>query len=103
MEPLNDNELRELLRQWDAPAAPAHLERIVFGDLRKNRWHRWLMSGAIRVPVPVLALLMVALVSALTMAVSRKPEPPVQEISLSDFQPVSELKPRVYRRANENN
>ena len=47
MEPLNDNELRDLLRQWEAPAAPQHLERRIFGEPRKKPWYRWLLTGSI--------------------------------------------------------
>ncbi len=104
MEPLNDNELRNLLHQWEAPLAPPHLERRIFGETPKRPWYRWLVTGSIRVPVPVFALLLV--LSALTYVLSRsRQDPPalVREVSLSDFQPVAELKPRIIRRANENN
>ena len=104
MEPLNDNELGDLLRQWEAPAAPPHRERRIFGEPRKQPWHRWLLTGSIRVPVPVFVLLLV--LSALTYVLPRsRPAPPafVREVSLSDFQPVTELKPRIIRRVYESN
>ncbi len=100
MEPLNDNELSHLLRQWEAPAAPPHLERRIFGKPRKQPWHRWLLMGSIRVPVPVFVLLLLVL-SALTYFLPRtRPAAPAPapELSLSDFQPVAELKPRIIRR-----
>jgi quercetin dioxygenase-like cupin family protein len=55
---MDDRELNGLLREWTAPDAPPHL--------RPRRAHRsplrWLISGVIRVPVPVaLALLLAAL------------------------------------------
>lgn len=56
---MDDRELNRLLREWKAPDAPP--------DLRFPRAHgsrlRWLVAGAIRVPVPValVALLLVAL------------------------------------------
>jgi hypothetical protein len=51
MEPLNDNELNQLLRQWEAPAAPPTLKSPV-NPSRHSAW-RWLWSGRIPVPVPV--------------------------------------------------
>jgi quercetin dioxygenase-like cupin family protein len=56
---MDDRELNRLLREWRAPDAPP--------DLRPRRAHRsrlrWLVTGSIRVPVPVAlaALLLVAL------------------------------------------
>lgn len=104
MEPLNDNELRDLLRQWEAPAAPPHLERRIFGEPGKQPWHRWLLTGSIRIPVPVFVLLL-AVLSALTYLAPHKRQvapAPTREVRLSDFQPVAELKPRIIRRAYEN-
>ncbi len=99
MEPLNDSELHDLLRQWDAPAAPPHLERRIFGGPRKRPWYSWLLTGSVRVPVPALVLLLVIL-GALTYVLR-----PVSthEVRLSDFQPVSELKPKIIRGIYENN
>lgn len=105
MEPLNDNELRDLLRLWEAPAAPPHLERRIFGGLRKPPWYLWLLTGWIRVPVPALVLLL-AMLSALTYFLPRNRQAlPVSthEVRLSDFQPVAELNPRIIRRADESN
>lgn len=105
MEPLNDNELRHLLRQWEAPAAPPHLERRIFRGLPKRPWYRWLLTGSVRVPVPALILLLVIL-AALTYVLPRNRQAlPVsgREVRLSDFQPVSELKPRIIRGVYENN
>jgi len=46
---MDDRELNRLLREWRAPDAPP--------DLRPRRAHpsrlRWLITGGIRVPVPV--------------------------------------------------
>jgi hypothetical protein len=103
MEPLNDNELRDLLRQWEAPAAPVHLEHRIFGA-PTTPW-RWLLTGSIRVPVPAFVLLLLVF-SALTYVLHRSRQitsAPVQEVRLSDFQPVAELKPRVIKRAYEAN
>jgi hypothetical protein len=108
MEPLNDGELRELLDKWEAPGAPAMLERRIFGDSErgKQRWYRWLVSGSIRVPVPVAAVLLAVLllVWSLRPAGPRSGSAPVaHELAFSDFRPVKELKPRVVRSNYEGN
>ena len=51
MEPLDDKELNQLLRKWEAPAAPAVL-RVATMRSRPTIWN-WLWSGRIHVPVPV--------------------------------------------------
>ncbi len=105
MEPLNDNELHDLLHQWKAAAAPPHLERRIFGELRKQPWYRWLLTGSIRLPVPVFVLLLLVLstLSYVLPRARRAPPAVLREVRLSDFQPVAELKPRIIRRAYENN
>ncbi len=50
MEPLNDNELNQLLRRWEAPDAPQSLR--ISSVPRVSLW-RWLWTGRIHVPVPV--------------------------------------------------
>jgi hypothetical protein len=61
MEPLSDRELKDLLRRWEAPAAPASL-RIPVGRPHQSLW-RWLWVGRIHVPVPVGAGLLLAVVA----------------------------------------
>ena len=56
MEPLNDEQLKEVLREWRAPEAPAHLEARIFASPRPIPLWRWLLTGSIRIPVPVLVL-----------------------------------------------
>jgi len=51
MEPLDDKELNQLLRKWEAPEAPATM-RVAAERSRQSLW-RWIWSGRIRVPVPV--------------------------------------------------
>jgi hypothetical protein len=100
MEPLHDRELNELLREWKAPDAP--------GRLRPPRrpsaepWWRWLVTGTIRVPVPV--GLAAALLAALWVYTGSNREPAagvpavVREepaVSLADFQPVEVVQLRV--------
>lgn len=105
MEPMNDDELRDLLRQWEAPEAPVRLEGRIFGERPRQPWHRWLMTGSVRVPVPAFALVLLAL-SALAYVLPRGGQAParpaeVREVSFSEFQPVAELKPRIIRRSHE--
>jgi hypothetical protein len=101
MEPIDDNELRDLLRRWEAPDAPPHLEHRIFGagGPTKRSWYTWLLSGSIRVPVPAAVLLLLVL-AALTLGLPRRPQPSparMDEITWSGFQPVSEMKPRIIR------
>ncbi len=95
MEPLDDNELNELLRKWEAPIAPPTLKQRLFPP--QKSWWRWLFTGSVRVPVPV-ALAAVVLVG-LWIHYSRPATPPrvVQpaSVSLADFQPVRQLQPVV--------
>ena len=100
MTPLNDDELNNLLRQWPAPNAPAHIESAIFGAEPKPRRWNWFLTGAIRVPVPVaLLLLILAGAAAYTLPRMRTPIPEAaREIRLSDFQPVSEIELKLVRR-----
>jgi hypothetical protein len=51
MELKNDSELRDLLREWTVPGAPASLEARVLRT--PQRWWRVLIFGYLQVPVPV--------------------------------------------------
>jgi hypothetical protein len=51
MEQNDHEELRSLLREWQAPLIPSSLERRVL-TARKSGW-RFFLHGFIRVPVPV--------------------------------------------------
>jgi len=50
-----DFELRSLLEEWEAPRTPASLEARVLDSIETPRssWWRFLLTGYIRVPVPV--------------------------------------------------
>jgi len=63
MEPLNDNELNQLLRRWEAPEAPQSLQ--IPSSPKPSLW-QWLWSGRIQVPVP-LGVLACACVAALLL------------------------------------
>jgi hypothetical protein len=103
MEPLNDDQLRELLRQWEAPAAPATLEARVFGNRPSTSWWRWLLTGSIRIPVPVGAIVMAILIFLTFISMTGwKPAPAVTNPdNLAGFEPVKELKPRIIRSSYE--
>ena len=94
MEPLDEDGLKQLLRKWEAPPAPATLKERLFPQ--KSRW-QWLLTGTIRVPVPV--ALAIALLLALWIQLSRPSSaPPAAQpgtVSLADFQPVRQLQPVV--------
>lgn len=93
MEPLNDDELRGLLRQWQAPDATANMRVKVPA---RNHWWKWLLTGSIRIPVPVGVLVAIAIVWML-LQTQKLPKPSVQEVTFANFQPVKELKPRIVR------
>jgi quercetin dioxygenase-like cupin family protein len=61
---MDDQELNRLLHEWKAPDAPPHLRL----PRARRPWLGWLVTGAIRVPVPVAlaALLLVAVWTAST-------------------------------------
>ena len=62
MEPNDDPQLRNLLREWPTPGIPRSLEERV---LRPHRsWSSFLLRGSIRVPVPVVYCLIVLLIVA---------------------------------------
>jgi hypothetical protein len=94
MEPLDENELNQLLRKWEAPEAPASLTERVFP--RQRPWFWWLLNGSIRIPVPA-AFAAAALVAALWIHYSRPVERPRASepgsVSLADFRPVRQLEP----------
>lgn len=86
---MTDEELRFLLRMWQAPRAPETLRARVF----RPRWpsFRWLFSGEIRVPVPVV----LAALCLLILMAYRAIRPPAA--SLSDFEQVQQFRPRIVR------
>jgi hypothetical protein len=96
MEPLNENELNQLLRKWDAPAAPPTLTSRVLAKQQRS-WWQWLLTGTVRIPVPV--ALAVAAIAAIWIYHSRPAAPPrvaqPGTVSLADFKPVRQLEPVV--------
>ena len=113
MEPLDDRELSEILHQWEAPGAPPTLrERVLPArqTAKKTIW-RWLLTGTIRVPVPVGVAAGILLAFWIYSSVATKtPEnflgdpggnsqpvssPQARPVTLADFQPVAQLQPRI--------
>jgi hypothetical protein len=104
MQPLNDDELQGLLRQWHAPPTPASLEDKVLAAAKPpslKRYLRWIATGSIRVPVPV-GIGLCVLLLVLVFQALRTPKQPAAG-SLSQFQPVTELKPRIVGSSYEAN
>src|SRR5688572_27167425 len=98
MDPMDDRDLNQLLREWQAPDAPAHLK----APERPTPWWAWLLTGSIRVPVPVglAAALLVgfwlyATAPAREPVAGTAPVSPEPVVSLADFQPVEEVEIRV--------
>jgi len=100
MEPQDDPKLRELLREWQLPDAPESLDARILGT-RKPRWSV-LLSGSIRLPVPI-AIVIAAALLIMAVALVRRQPPPSQHatINLADFQPVRDLNVRIIRGHNE--
>ncbi len=92
MEPLNDEQLKEILREWRVSDAPAYLEERVFAPPRP-RW-QWLLTGSVRIPVPALALALIALAAVFYSL--RKPKS-TSPVGISNFQPVTQLNIRIVR------
>ena len=59
-DPLSDQELDELLPEWKAPAAPAHLKAAIFPERRS--WWQQIWSASIRLPLPAAVCLTLAFV-----------------------------------------
>ena len=96
MEPTDDPKLSELLREWKVPGAPPSLDTRVLGE--RKRWWSFLLTGSIRVPVPVgvaIAAMLLAMGAALLR--QRAEASVASPVSLVDFRPVEDLNVRVIR------
>jgi hypothetical protein len=96
MDPLNDEELDDVLRQWQAHPSPASLTSKLLRARRRPVW-RWLLAGSIRVPVPF-ALAFGVLLIAVFLTVTHPAHPRVR----SEFQPVKRLEPHIIKSSYEN-
>jgi len=102
MEPTDDLRLSELLREWRVPNAPSSLDRRVLvarGAGASKSWWRFLLTGSVRIPVPVglgIAVLVVTMAGALVLR--REPAAPAtSSVSLVEFRPVKDVNVRVIR------
>jgi hypothetical protein len=99
MTPLDDDELRQMLSEWEVPDAPPSLAARIEAQRRavapKTWWHSF-WHASLRIPVPVAAALAFAALLIVWLS-TRQPETKQQSIHLADFQPVKELKPRIIR------
>jgi hypothetical protein len=109
MEPDHDLQLRNLLREWEAPGAPPSLDERVLGG--RISWWRFLLTGQIRVPVPlglavVAALIAMGVVLVRDRGYSAMPPPAAEAahaiFNLKDFRPVQEVRVRIIRRHDAN-
>jgi hypothetical protein len=91
---MTDDELRSVLRIWKAQPAPESLRGRVLP--RRSIWTRWLISGEIRVPVPIAVAALCLLLLIITFRTFRP-----EAGSLSDFQQVQQLRPRIVRTVDE--
>jgi hypothetical protein len=94
----DDKKLSELLKAWQLPGAPASLDARVLGP--RTPWWKLLLTGTIRIPVPVAFALAAALVVMGIALLHRPPAPPpAASVNLADFQPVKDMNVRVIRRS----
>jgi len=96
MEPKDDPKLSELLKEWQVPGAPPSLDERVLGPRRK--WWSFLLTGSIRVPVPV-GVALAAILLVMGAALVRQQAPPRADspVDLVDFRPAQDLNVRVIR------
>jgi hypothetical protein len=73
MKEINDKELHELMKKWDVPEIPPSLTENLLQQYRsrlKWNWH-WLITGSLRVPVPVAALAMLIIFGLAIVAIKQ--------------------------------
>lgn len=126
MRPLNDDQLSSLLRQAKAnqpKPAPGFVPRVMQAYQRQSGrstiWRR-LVSGTIRIPIPIGAVAAIALILVGVVFGRRSSEAPTTrtpivqesaatkvvsqdrpELSLYGLRPVAELRPRILRSMHE--
>lgn len=109
---MNDDDLKQLLKAWEAPSPAPNLLARTELRLQQDRVPWWKRGAAIRfaAPVPaaaagILALAITALLLVSTSAVRRREIPPSSDstaaiFSVNGFQPVQFLRPEVIRRSH---
>jgi len=102
MEPLNEKELDELLKDWKAPLAPATLEGKLFSSMKRAPRAAWLLTGTISIPVPLFLALILLLCVLGFGILNRSPAHKTHgQPTLGDFRPVKQLQPRIIRGSYE--
>jgi hypothetical protein len=101
MEPLNDQELDELLKQWPGRPAPETLATRL-RRARRGPWWKWLVTGSIRLPVPLAAALAASLLVLAFIAFRNPARNPIPQSQPAAFQPVKRLVPQIIRSSYEN-
>lgn len=99
MEPLDDGELDKLLAEWRAPAVPGRLEQRL-RRARRVPWWQWLLTGTVRVPIPVALVVLVAFATALVMAIGHGMK---NRASGGEFRPIKQVQIRIIRSNYESN
>lgn len=113
MEPLKDEELDAMLRHMPQAAAPASLNatiRKAAGSTDSIPFWRWLLHGEVRIPVPLGAACLAAMLVFGVFSWNRQGRTPVVQpvrtqmvnLSLKEFRPVEVLKLRIVRTNDEN-
>ncbi len=93
---MTDDELNALLDRWQAPVAPAKLRKAIFP---RRFW-----AASIRIPVPVAAFIVLALLVWTTLRfVPVAPPVTASRSTFGNFMPVRELKVRILARPHANN
>ena len=97
MQPFDDDDLKPLLSRWEAPEPPDRLRSRIFGAPPRSPW-AWMLTGSVRVPVPAIVVLVIALVWLAAGRLSPGAEETVsgeQPVSLADFRPAEEMRVRI--------
>ncbi|MDQ2710960.1 MAG: hypothetical protein M3Y24_01790 [Acidobacteriota bacterium] len=104
MEPLSDRELDDLLREWRAPSAPEALGRRV-RNRDRGAWWKWLLTGSIRVPVPLTLAVAAIFIAMVFLAFIRSPgmSDGHRAIKPAGLQPVKRLEVQIIRSSYEGN
>ncbi len=113
MEPLKDKELDAMLHHMPRAVAPASLNATVrraIGSTDRITFWRWLLHGEVRIPVPLGAACLAAMLVFGVVSWNRQERAPVLQpartqmvnLSFQEFHPVEELKVRIVRTNDEN-
>ena len=101
---LPQQELDELLRQWEAPAPPSRLRAAVFPESARPWWRR-VWTASVRVPLPVACCLALLFAVVVWRAVRRVPveQEAHRVLTFEELRPVVELRPRIVRSGHVQN